>query len=305
MSSRSSTARLAWATLAINVVTVLGGTLVRATGSGAGCGQSWPTCHGAILPSFSEVSTRIEFAHRAVSGFALLSLVALVISVYRNHGKGSAARRAVGWSAIAIVIESLLGAWLVLARLVEDDASIMRTVSVPMHLINTLFLLGALTATAWIVSRGQAIRWCTVDRKKLFISAGALLLLGATGAIAALADTLFPVDSLAEGLAADFDSQAHFLTRLRIIHPVVAVMTSAFLLHFAGSAMDRAQRPALALVLLVAMQLVVGVLNVLLLTPVVVQVLHLLLADLVWIALLLLGAELGRERAMPGSTQIK
>jgi cytochrome c oxidase assembly protein subunit 15/protoheme IX farnesyltransferase len=294
MKSLSTTARIAWTALAVNVITVLGGTLVRATGSGAGCGESWPTCHGSIMPGFGEVSTRIEFSHRAVSGLALISLVILVISVYRNFPRGSAARRAVRLSAIAIVIESLLGAWLVLARLVEDDASIMRAISVPIHLVNTLFLLGALTATAWIVTRGQAIRWLPDDRRKLWVSAGFLLFLGATGAIAALADTLFPVESVAHGLAADFDSTAHFLTRLRTIHPVLAVLASAYLLRFAASTFGRARRPALALIVLILAQLSLGVLNVLLLTPIAIQILHLLLADLIWIALLILGAELGR-----------
>ena len=293
MSSKISTQRIAWAALFINLITVLGGTLVRATGSGAGCGASWPTCKGAILPGLGEVSTRIEFSHRLFSGLALLSLVLLVVSVYRNFPKGSAARKAARLSAIAIVIESLLGAWLVLARLVEDDASVMRTISVPIHLVNTLFLLGALTATAWIVTRGQNFVVPTGDRKRIWIAAGALLVLGATGAIAALADTLFPVESLAQGLAADFDSSSHFLTRLRTIHPVVAVFSSAYLLHLAGNTLSRARGPALALIALVFSQLLVGVLNVVLLTPVTVQVLHLLLADCIWVMLIVLAGELG------------
>lgn len=293
MSSKISTVRIAWAALLINLVTVLGGTLVRATGSGAGCGASWPTCKGAVLPGLGEVSTRIEFSHRLFSGLALLSLVVLVVSVYRNFPKGSAARKAARLSAIAIVVESLLGAWLVLARLVEDDASVMRTISVPIHLVNTLFLLGALTATAWIVTRGQDFRVPVKDRRKVWIAGVSLLVLGATGAIAALADTLFPVESLAQGLAADFDSSSHFLTRLRTIHPLVAVLSSAYLLNLAGGAMQRARGPAITLIALILCQLLVGVLNVVLLTPVSVQVLHLLLADCVWIALLILAAELG------------
>ncbi len=298
MGSTTSTMRFAWAALLINLVTVLGGTFVRATGSGAGCGASWPTCKGVILPGLGEVSTQIEFSHRLTSGLALLSLVLLVLSVYRNFPKGSAARRAATLSAVAIVVESLLGAWLVLARLVEDDASFMRTVSVPVHLVNTFFLLGALTATAWIVSRGQGIILRPAYRKRFWIAAVSLLILGATGAIAALADTLFPVESVAAGLAADFDGSSHFLTKLRTLHPVVAVLSSAYLLHLAGSTLSHARGPAIALGVMVLCQLSLGVLNVLLLTPVVVQVLHLLLADCIWITLVILAAEIGyRKRA--------
>jgi heme A synthase len=293
MSSTPSTARIAWAALVINLVTVLGGTLVRATGSGAGCGASWPSCKGAILPGLGHISTRIEFSHRMASALALLSLVVLVVSVYRNFPKGSAARAAARLSAFAIVVESLLGAWLVLARLVEDDASVMRTISVPIHLVNTLFLLGALTATAVIVTRGHGISLQAKDRKKIWVAAVSLLVLGATGAIAALADTLFPVESLAHGLTADFDTSAHFLTRLRMIHPVVAVLSCAYLLHLAGVSYARARRSSLVLMGLVFTQLAVGVVNVVLLTPIAVQVLHLLLADCIWITVVILAATLG------------
>lgn len=299
--SSSTTTKIAWTALVINVVTVLGGTLVRATGSGAGCGVSWPTCKGSILPGLGEVSTQIEFSHRLFSGLALLSLVALVVSVYRNFPKGTAARKAVRLAAIAIIVESLLGAWLVLARLVEEDASIMRTISVPIHLVNTLFLLGAITATAVIVSRGSNFVLKAADRKRIWIAVGALLVLGATGAIAALADTLFPVESLAQGMAADFDESSHFLTRLRTIHPVVAVLSSGYLLHLAGSTMSRARQPAIFLMVLVLAQLTIGVLNVVLLTPVAVQVLHLLMADCIWITLVILAASLGEN---PGRSEV-
>jgi len=294
MSTRITTAGLAWTALAVNVVTILGGTLVRATGSGAGCGVSWPSCQGVLVPGLGEMATQIEFGHRVTSGLALLSVVALFVSVYRNYGKGAAARKAVKWAAALIFVESLLGAWLVLASLVEDNATVMRAVSVPIHLVNTLGLLGALTATAWIVSRdGERIRWHRDDRNKMIAAILALVVLAATGAIAALADTLFPVDSVREGLAADFDTTAHFLTRLRTIHPVVAVLTGGLLIHLGGSSLQHAQRPAMALILLVGLQLGVGILNVLLLTPIAMQVVHLLLANLIWITLLILGAELG------------
>ncbi len=294
MEPSSTTARFAWAALVINIVTVLGGALVRATGSGAGCGENWPTCNGAILPGLSSVHTQIEFSHRLTSGLALLSVVVLFVSVYRNYKKNSQARRAVNLCAIAIIVESLLGAWLVLARLVEDNATVMRAVAVPIHLVNTLFLLAALTACAWIVSNRAPLRWPTNGKRALWIAAGGLVLLGMTGGIAALADTLFPATSLEHGLRQDLAPTAHFLTRLRIVHPVFAVFVGAYLLRYAGAAYYGARRHALLVMGLVAAQMVLGVLNVLLLTPIATQLAHLLLADLVWIAVILLGAEQGR-----------
>ncbi len=293
----STSARLAWGALVVNLLTILGGALVRATGSGAGCGESWPSCKGALVPGLSTFTTQIEFSHRATSGMALLSVILLLVSVYRNYEKGTQARKAVHLCAIAIVVESLLGAWLVLARLVEDNATVMRAVAVPVHLVNTLFLIGALTGCAWILSNKVPLRWPTKNRHMLWVAAGLLVLLGMTGGIAALADTLFPASSLGAGLRADLDFTAHFLTKLRIVHPALAIGVGAFLLHFAGSAFETARAHAVALMVLVASQIVLGVLNAVLLTPIATQLLHLLLADLLWIAVLLLGAEIGRSDA--------
>ncbi len=301
----STSARLAWGALVVNLVTILGGALVRATGSGAGCGESWPSCNGAVLPGLGSFTTQIEFSHRVTSALALLSVVALFVSVYRNFEKGSQARRTVNLCAIAIIVESLLGAWLVLARLVEDNATVMRAVAVPIHLVNTLFLIAALTSCAWILTNRLPLRWPTAGRRKLWVAAGGLILLGITGSIAALAGTLFPVETLGEGLRADLDTTAHFLTRLRIIHPMLAVGMGAYLLHFAGGAYDLAKPYAIALMVLVGVQVLLGVLNVLLLTPLALQLMHLFVADLLWIAVLLLGAEMGRapkaDQAMIGS----
>jgi heme A synthase len=168
----------------------------------------------------------------------------------------------------------------------------MRAVSVPVHLVNTLFLLGALTATAWITTTGKRLRWHSAARNRVLFAAVGLAVLGATGAIAALADTLFPAESLVHGLRADFDATAHFLTRLRTIHPVVAAVVAVYLLQLAGSHLEESRRAAVAVMVLVVCQLLAGVLNVVLLTPIWLQVVHLLIADLLWVSVLLLGFEL-------------
>ena len=180
----------------------------------------------------------------------------------------------------------------------------MLAIAVPIHLVNTLFLIGALTSCAWILTHRLPLRWPSEGRKKLWLAAGGLVLLGMTGGIAALADTLFPVESLGEGIRADLDATAHFLTRLRIVHPVLAMGVGAYLLHFAGSAYDIARPYALALMILVGAQVLLGVLNVLLLTPIAMQLMHLLLADLLWIAVLVLGAEMGRQRQIPKASAL-
>jgi heme A synthase len=110
-----------------------------------------------------------------------------------------------------------------------------------------------------------------------------------------LGDTLFPSGSLAEGVQQDFSTTAHFLVRLRVWHPILAVLTGLYL--FVASSRVSKRRPApqatafrQAIQSLVVLQLAGGVLNVLLLAPVWMQLVHLLLADLLWIALTLFAA---------------
>lgn len=300
----SSLARYAWFTLAVNVLTIIGGTIVRATGSGAGCGQHWPTCQGEVLPGFGEMATRIEFSHRLISGLALVTVVVLVLRVFRSEPKGSQRRRSAAFAGVAIIVEALLGAWLVLAELVAEDASVARAISVPVHLVNTFFLIGALTITAWLLGGERRIRWDGDHRKALIVGMVGLLLIGASGAVTALADTLFPVDSLADGLIADFDSKQHFLTRLRVFHPAIAILAGAFLLRFALRNKDRAHRPATFVGVLVVVQWLIGLVNVVALTPLASQILHLLVANLLLISWVLLGSSLLESSAEQVSVEM-
>ncbi len=292
-------ARYAWTVLVLNVGVVLLGAFVRATGSGAGCGRSWPTCDGQLIPTEAEGAQAIEFAHRATSGLALLAVGVLVVWVFRST-RGPA-RTAVAWSGAAILSEAAIGAVLVLAEWVADDASVARAVAVPAHLVNTFVLLGALTLTAWLLSGGTPIdRRQTAFRSHAWAAAG-LLVIGATGAVTALADTLFPVASVAEGLRADLDSSASFLTRLRVIHPVVAIVVGGFVaqLGFRYAMRNPAGTTArfgLAVAGIVVLQVFAGIANVALLTPVWMQLVHLLIADALWVAFVLFtAARFGRQ----------
>lgn len=289
-------ARSAWAVLGLNILTIIGGTIVRATGSGAGCGQSWPNCQGEIIPGFDEVATVIEFSHRMVSGLALIAVISLAVVVRRRFESGTSARRWAFWSVIAILGEAAIGAWLVLAELVEDNDSVLRAVSVPIHLVMTFLLLGSLTLLAWTLTTGKETHWGGPHTRAFVIGGVGLLILGATGAVTALADTLFPAESLVEGLAADLEAE-HFLTTLRVIHPFVAVGVAWYVMWVANRVRD--QRAARYVSMLVLVQFVVGVLNVVFLTPIWSQVVHLLLADLLWVSWVVLGADLMVDEVVP------
>ncbi len=280
--------RFAWVTLGINVVVILLGALVRATGSGAGCGESWPTCDGQIVPAVLEGARAVEFTHRVASGVAIVAVGVLAVWVFRVFGRGHLARKAAVLSVVAIIGEALIGAWLVLGALVGSNDSVARSVSVPLHLVNTLLLLAALTLTAYWADGGGPLRPGT--NRSFAMWSGVIVvgtvLVAATGAVTALADTLFPKDAVGFAIA-DLAVSEHLLTRLRTVHPVAATALGVGVILLARrrwSAVDGTARIARLLVVLVALQLAAGLANVYLLAPVWMQLVHLLLADAIWVA---------------------
>lgn len=295
-------ARYGWAVLGYNLLVILWGAYVRASGSGAGCGAHWPLCNGEVIPRAPALETIIELTHRATSGVALLLVVGQLAWARRI-----APRRGPLWwaahAAMALMLtEALVGAGLVLFEMVAENASLARAWWLAAHLLNTFGLLAMLGLVPWLASRAGATRstfgavlravWQAAGRERglLLVALGGTLLLGMTGAITALGDTLFPSRSLAEGFAQDVSPTAHLLVRLRVIHPTLAVAMAAVLLLTAGVCAARrpsleTRRFGLAVAALVLTQLLAGVVNLVLLAPTWMQLVHLLLADLLWLAL--------------------
>jgi heme A synthase len=284
-----------WSVLGVNLGVILWGGYVRASGSGAGCGSHWPLCNGEVIPTNRQIATLIELGHRLTSGAALLMIVALAVLAFRNYPRKHRVRFGALLSVIFIFTEALIGAGLVLFKYVADDASLQRALFISLHLANTFLLLGVLTLTAWWASGGAPL---DLDQKgwRSWVFGAALLgslILGISGAVAALGDTLFPASSLAEGVRLDFSPAAHLFLRLRLMHPAIAVAVSCYLATSAALARFvrptvRIKRFAALLMMLIAVQLLAGLLNVVLLAPIWLQLVHLLLADAVWIALVLL-----------------
>jgi heme A synthase len=186
---------------------------------------------------------------------------------------------------------------LVRAELVAGNATMSRAIVMSVHLVNTFTLMAFLTLTAWWASGATAIKlkgqgfviWL------LGLALIGTLILAVSGGVAALGDTLFPSESLAAGLNQDFSSTAHFLIRLRLLHPALALTVGSIVLIVAGLANFLrpgvwVRRSMLLVTALVLVQLGVGLLNVALLAPIWLQIVHLLLADLLWIAIVLLVA---------------
>lgn len=288
--------RFAWSVLAYNLFVILWGAYVRATGSGAGCGSHWPLCNGEVLPRSPTAATIIEFGHRLTSGLALLLVLALLVATWRLFPTRHLARRAAGWSGFLIVTEALIGAGVVMLEYVGDDASVARGFWVAGHLVNTFLLVAALTLVPlWAAGvPAPRPRQHPVSAVLFALALVGMLLLGMSGAVTALGDTLFPVASFAEGKAQTFSETAHVFVRLRIWHPTMAIVVGVVVTIAALAAIrldPRQRRRANALVSLYALELGIGLLNVWLLAPVELQLVHLLLADLVWILLVLLVTE--------------
>lgn len=289
-------ARFAWGVVAYNLAVIVWGAYVRATGSGAGCGAHWPLCDGVVIPRAPDAAMLIELSHRITSGLALVSVVVLLVWTRRVHAAPHPARRGAWWSLALMLTEAGLGAGLVLFQLVADNASMARAMFMAAHLANTFLLLAALTLTAHWTSGGLNVS--LRDRPGIsalvLALAGAVLLVGISGAVAALGDTLFPANSLRDAFLADASPSSHLLVRLRVLHPALAIGVGLVLLlvcpRLPLAVTDDESHPGLTVAGLVALQLGLGLANVLLLAPVWMQLVHLLVADLVWIALVQLFA---------------
>ena len=327
-------AKYAWFALAFNLLVIVWGAYVRASGSGAGCGSHWPLCNGEVIPGSPTVKTIVEFSHRLSSGLALVLVAGALVWAFRAYGGSPAVRKGVdpmvtpsitaGLPPLAVkhqigylsaaamffmLMEAAIGAGLVLFEMVAENKSIARALWISAHLINTFLLVGTLSLMAWTATTGRrfnvrgqgAINW-------VFAAAiVATLILGVSGAVSALGATLFPVTSLAEGLKQDLSPTAHILERMRIFHPLIAIGVSALLIL--ASFFARSRRPdndvrrwSTALVALVLVQLGAGAVNMLLHAPIWLQLIHLLLSDLVWISLVLLGCSALQQPAREPST---
>lgn len=309
--------------LAYTVPVILWGAFVRISGSGAGCGQHWPTCRGEIVPLAPSTATVIEFTHRVTSGLCLPIVIALALGALAVFPAQHPARRAAWWGVFFMVLEAAVGAGLVLLEYVAGDTSPARAYWMAGHLLNTYLLTGAqLLALWWALDRSipgrpipegsafargrviAAVRGAPPSlRAFIVVGALALCVVSMTGAVTALGDTLFPLAteaSLQERITGG--SGAHIFERLRIVHPALAMVT-AFGLIVApwGVLPDRQRRNALVLACAAGAQVVAGIANVALSAPGWMQLVHLDFALTVWLAFVWASVEAVHDAACAAS----
>lgn len=261
--------------LAWSLAVIVWGAYVRASGSGAGCGDHWPNCNGELIPRSPTMQTLVEYTHRTTSGLALLSVIVLAIWALIAHPSGHAVRRTAAWSLLLMITEALLGALLVKLELVANNATANRAVAMSVHLVNTFLLIASMALCAFRAWTGDArLRWAPGAWVNMLSLVG-VVVLGMTGAVAALGDTL--------AQQAVFNPFVALLIQLRIIHPFTALAVTALVLFAAGRAFTVAKPWAIGLMTAVVVQLAVGLTNVILQVPIGIQLVHLLLADAVWL----------------------
>jgi cytochrome c oxidase assembly protein subunit 15 len=275
--------------LAFCVAVIVFGAFVRASGSGAGCGSHWPLCNGVLVQAGTvKQKTWIEMSHRMSSGLLLLFIGAQLAWARKLFTRGSFTRNAALLSFVAVIIEALIGAFIVLLGYVEHDKSIDRVLSMSLHLANTLFLVGALTCTLFSAAHHQP-RWRWPVREERWWPLGLIFgfgFLGGLGAVAARGDTLFPPSSVLAGILSDLNGRSHVAERIRILHPLLAVSWVGAAAWWISGLWEKAPslKPHGKLVLWAAcLNMGLGLLNVLTLAPVGLQLVHLMVAEVLWI----------------------
>ena len=279
--------------LLLSIVSILAGAFVRATGSGDGCGATWPTCKGKIIPALSDTSELIEFSHRSVSG-VLLVVTLIIFAKTRKFHKESLVRTVTNYLTFFVIFEALIGAVIVIFEWVGLNSSLPRIIAVPIHLVNTFGLLGSY-AILYKILQDDLQNIKNMFNKNFLLISSLFLLSGATGSITALADVLFPSASFVEGFLADFDRTSEVLTRLRILHPIISSTLSIVLYVYATGIRKKYNVSVKPLQILILIAVFLGVINVLSNIVLPLSILHLAIADFLWISYIYVSIDLSKN----------
>jgi len=279
--------------LLLSIASILAGAFVRATGSGDGCGATWPTCKGKIIPALSDTSELIEFTHRTVSG-VLLVVTLIIFAKTRKFQKESMVRTVTNYLTFFVIFEALIGAVIVIFEWVGLNSSLPRIIAVPIHLVNTFGLLGSY-AILYKILQDDLQNIKNMFNKNFLLISSLFLLSGATGSITALADVLFPSASFVEGFLADFDRTSEVLTRLRILHPIISSTLSIVLYVYATGIRKKYNVSVKQLQTLILIAVFLGVINVLSNIVLPLSILHLAIADFLWISYIYVSIDLSKN----------
>ncbi len=288
--------KLCWILVVYTVLVIIWGAWVRISHSGDGCGNHWPLCDGSYIPIAPSQKTLIEYFHRLTSGFYGIFVLGLAIAAFRIFPKKSAGRQVAFTTFFLMVIEALLGAALVLKGLVGENATIFRLSVMTLHQMNSLLLTGSTVILALVTKPTRNPLALQVSWKGVFAHGSnwiIFMLIPATGAWAALANTLFPSQNLQEGLQKDLASDSPWILKLRIVHPILALVIGLALIFKFFKNSERSHvvkdgdlaKANLQVAGALSIAVLFGILTLLFLSPIWMKLVHLTIAQLVWISL--------------------
>ncbi len=284
--------KLCWFLVVYTVLVIIWGAWVRISHSGDGCGNHWPLCEGAYIPDATDKKTWIEYFHRLSSGLYGLLVIAMTMISFRIFPRSSAARQVAVVTFFLMIIEALLGAALVLKGLVGENATFFRLSVMTLHQMNSLLLTGSTVILSLVTAPVNNPTHLQISWNQIFKSGWnwiVFMIIPATGAWAALANTLFPSASLQEGFEKDFSPETPWILRLRVVHPFIAVALSSYLIikFYKKSEFTKGElsKASFFVVLTLSVALIFGILTLLFLSPVWMKLVHLTIAQLVWISL--------------------
>lgn len=288
--------QLAWVNIFFALFIILWGAYVRLSGSGAGCGDHWPLCNGAVVPMNDSFKTMVEFVHRLTSGLFGITMLAMTYFSFKETDTGHPLRKVSILALFLTLVEALIGALLVKKGLVEQNSSGLRAIVIASHLVNTLFLMAALLSCVFfsLNDKWKKLSTKTLDNRLFYIVLTLVIFVVTTGGITALGNTLFPSSSLAEGIARDFSESSHFLIKLRIWHPICAVLMGSlfFIFNSKVARLEGFKNICDINYAIIVIAIGFGVVNWLLLAPAWGALVHLALANLVWCAHIWVGLKL-------------
>ena len=292
-SKSNAFARFAWFVVGYNVLVIVWGALVRASKSGDGCGSHWPLCNGETLPIAPTAKTVIEFLHRVSTGLDGILVIVLVIWALVAFRRDWLVRFAAAMSLFFILTEGAIGALLVKFELVAGNVSLNRAVVMSFHLVNTLVLMLFLTLTAQFASNRNHAKPRIDWRAASTFAIGLLLLIlvGMSGAVAALGHTLFPGQELTQNIADNNSALLQIFLWLQLWHPFLSIIAGLYLIGIVQPLRRKQNNLTTGTLILIVLQLAFGTATLVFLAPVWMQLIHLGLANALWIAVVTIAAQ--------------
>ncbi len=289
---------LAWTAAACTYLLIVLGAVVRITGSGLGCGEHWPRCHGRWFPPLNDVGTLIEWNHRLVAGLVTVLVVALASYAWWLRSRAGSGERYVpgraSYLALGLLVtQVLLGA--VVVKLALPPWTVVLHLGTAMLLLATLLTLAQqsqMTPGDSPGDPGAGPLWFTPGLRPLGLTPGfrpgsvvlglsfITILFGALTANlgAASACLGFPLCNGQLVPAGNYLQHLHWLHRL---------LGFALLAAVAAWAWRTRRAKVVAALLLVLLQIGVAAAMVVLALPRGLQVAHAAVGTAVWAALVL------------------